>query len=445
MIVDALAARSKWVRDFAAKAHVFHMIVPSLGSRFGRWRVDGPLSESGDPRRILVTCECGTTREVKLQSLVWGASKSCGCLRRERSGQRFAQRNRIHGHSVRNAESQEYKAWQAMLDRCRRPASKDPLHWRYYGSRQIGVCAEWRMSFKRFLADILAEIGPHPGPGYTFDRIDNNRGYEPGNVRWATKQMQMLNTRRNRRLTLAGVTLDGCRMGHRRRADRQYAPPSLETWLASGAAADPDRVAISKGDRDETAARRVVGAFSVTPRYLPRPAVGAASCRSRRPRGRQELPTASAVGACLERAARAPMNMKGDHDMRTPEKPHRLKDEVDGLGTLEPGWWVAVAFRDPVAKNRCYVGQVQAIDERGFRITGLDWIVGRAANWDAWIPWSNVLGISIATDQHRASLERFGQHATGFQARCNDEEEVLRDPPARETDERVSEQSEELR
>jgi hypothetical protein len=52
------------------------------------------------------------------------------------------------------------------------------------------MCPSWEHSF----ADFFAYVGPAPS-GTTLDRIDNNKGYEPGNVRWATKTVQARNTR----------------------------------------------------------------------------------------------------------------------------------------------------------------------------------------------------------------------------------------------------------
>jgi len=46
--------------------------------------------------------------------------------------------------------------------------------------------------FERF----LAHIGTRPGPDLSIDRIDNSKGYWPGNVRWADKQTQANNRRR---------------------------------------------------------------------------------------------------------------------------------------------------------------------------------------------------------------------------------------------------------
>ena len=92
-----------------------------------------------------------------------------------------------------------------MVQRCH-----NPHHHRFalYGGRGITVCDEWRGEggFARF----LTHIGPRPSPKHSIDRIDNSRGYEPGNVRWATQSEQMRNTRRTVRIVAFGrsLTLD---------------------------------------------------------------------------------------------------------------------------------------------------------------------------------------------------------------------------------------------
>jgi hypothetical protein len=79
----------------------------------------------------------------------------------------------------------EYRAWQAMKARCLNPQSRD---YGYYGGRGITVYPAW-LDFNVFLSD----VGRRPTPAHTLDRIDGDGGYEPGNVRWATRQVQARN------------------------------------------------------------------------------------------------------------------------------------------------------------------------------------------------------------------------------------------------------------
>ena len=50
------------------------------------------------------------------------------------------------------------------------------------------MCEKWRNSFESF----YAELGNRP-EGTTLDRIDGNKGYEPGNCRWADISVQASN------------------------------------------------------------------------------------------------------------------------------------------------------------------------------------------------------------------------------------------------------------
>ena len=83
-----------------------------------------------------------------------------------------------------------YWAWCSMMARCYYPRYKG---WKNYGGRGITVCKRWH-KFENFAAD----MGSHPGKGWSLDRIDNNGNYEPNNCRWATSLMQGRNTRRNK-------------------------------------------------------------------------------------------------------------------------------------------------------------------------------------------------------------------------------------------------------
>lgn len=100
---------------------------------------------------------------------------------------------RSHGLS----SSRTYNIWAGMLDRAgRRCVGIKTIP--YYAGRNIGVADRW----KKF-EDFLSDMGLAPD-GTSLDRIDNNRGYEPGNCRWATAKEQNRNRRDNVILTLNG-------------------------------------------------------------------------------------------------------------------------------------------------------------------------------------------------------------------------------------------------
>lgn len=105
-----------------------------------------------------------------------------------------AARQTTHGHKSRGY-TPEYIAWQNMIARC-----ENPNHAAFdnYGGRGIHVCVAWRESFEAF----FAHVGTKPSCAHSIDRIDNDRGYEPGNVRWATKSEQAKNRRARPRTTL---------------------------------------------------------------------------------------------------------------------------------------------------------------------------------------------------------------------------------------------------
>jgi hypothetical protein len=81
-----------------------------------------------------------------------------------------------------------------MMKRCQRYSN--------YVNRGIKVCHRWRCSFLNFLDD----MGEVPGPEYTLDRIDNDKGYYPSNCRWATAKEQARNRRTNHLITYRGKT-----------------------------------------------------------------------------------------------------------------------------------------------------------------------------------------------------------------------------------------------
>lgn len=72
--------------------------------------------------------------------------------------------------------------------------NKNHPSWHAYGGRGLRVCPEWRHGRAGF-ARFLAHIGPKPSPELTLERINNDLGYQPNNVKWATRAEQTANRR----------------------------------------------------------------------------------------------------------------------------------------------------------------------------------------------------------------------------------------------------------
>jgi hypothetical protein len=92
-----------------------------------------------------------------------------------------------------------YNTWENMWNRCTQGSAQSRLK-KAETYRAITVCERWR-DFTKFLED----MGERP-PGTTLDRIDNVKGYEPGNCRWATRKEQQRNRSVNNKVMASGVS-----------------------------------------------------------------------------------------------------------------------------------------------------------------------------------------------------------------------------------------------
>ena len=95
-----------------------------------------------------------------------------------------------------------------------------------YGSRGI----EFRFpSVRAFTEWVLNNIGARPTTEHSLDRIDNNRHYEPGNLRWATRSEQA----RNKRIYKRTNNGQRIRQIHEKRPDLTY--ETIRLWVKQGA------------------------------------------------------------------------------------------------------------------------------------------------------------------------------------------------------------------
>ncbi len=159
------------------------------GEMFGSWKVVSFWGvRSGGLKYWNCVCCCGIERPVREYCLLFGKTKSCGCLTRG---------HLKHGHArtPSRPESATYSCWSALKKRCNNPKNS---WYRRYGGRGITVCERWD-KFENFLED----MGPKPD-GLSIDRINNDLGYFKENCRWATSKEQNNNRNNTRRFFYKG-------------------------------------------------------------------------------------------------------------------------------------------------------------------------------------------------------------------------------------------------
>lgn len=77
---------------------------------------------------------------------------------------------------------------------------------------------------------------------------------------------------------------------------------------------------------------------------------------------------------------------------------------MNDISTLKTGYAVALTLAPDTAPRRCYVGQIEAIDLHGIRITLIDWLLGSFCGNDLFVPWSNIQSAYISTEKHDLTM-----------------------------------------
>lgn len=165
-------------------------VVPNLvGQRFGKLVVIRRDSRNlSGKAHWNCRCDCGGSTISSTGNLRSGTSSACRDCGTKK-----------HGHTWEGGRTPTYSSWISMKSRCLDPnASK--LSIKNYQNKGITICKQWAFSFENFLQD----IGERPSAKHSIDRIDNTKGYYPGNCRWATHKQQMRNQSRNNLFEIDG-------------------------------------------------------------------------------------------------------------------------------------------------------------------------------------------------------------------------------------------------
>lgn len=92
--------------------------------------------------------------------------------------------------TTKSLNPREYRIWIMIHQRTMNPRHESYQH---YKSRGITLYEPWQKHHDDGFDKFLEHVGKCPGNGYSLDRINNNKGYEPNNLRWATAKEQRAN------------------------------------------------------------------------------------------------------------------------------------------------------------------------------------------------------------------------------------------------------------
>jgi hypothetical protein len=199
------------------------------GKKFGGLTAVEPAGDDGyGHARWLFECECGKKKAANVYRVVSGKTASCGCKRVDVTRSRMLR----HGHAHRAGMSKTYTTWAGMVARCLTPSATG---YAQYGGAGVTVCSQW-LDFETFLAD----MGEAPA-GMTIDRIRNEKGYEPGNCRWATRQEQNENRRSVRVVEFNGESMNLTQWARKLGLSKAAMYERVAKWPIERALSEPKR------------------------------------------------------------------------------------------------------------------------------------------------------------------------------------------------------------
>lgn len=139
----------------------------------------------------VVACTCGWEGTVVHRNMALGLSTRCrACGKKAAAKKRYWKYKNAMPDDAGRARL--LNRLSAAVRRCHNTRDKNYKH---YGARGIRVWEVWRTDKAAFL-EYVQTVDGWDDPSREMDRIDVNRGYEPGNIRFCTRSENMANRRR---------------------------------------------------------------------------------------------------------------------------------------------------------------------------------------------------------------------------------------------------------
>lgn len=194
--------RSKEFQEYAGRRSntCFKKVyrVLDIGERIGELTITGyVVGAAGGLKSFIVTCSCGSPEfTVNAGNIHSGKSTRCMMCGNKKTN---TSRKKYWGYvDILADDNHRYRLLSrisAAITRCGNPNDKN---YHNYGGRGIKVFEPWRTGTdgrKGFLAHLITLDG-WDIPELDMDRIDCDKGYEPGNIRFVTRSDNMYNKRK---------------------------------------------------------------------------------------------------------------------------------------------------------------------------------------------------------------------------------------------------------
>ena len=166
---------------------------PCAGDRFGRLVILRELPRRNGHRQLLVQCDCGQMPgRVMFDNVRNGRTTQCNPCAKEAT-KRYRKEYFCYEDVMRDSahRTRLLNRLSSAISRCH---NKKNRAYPNYGGRGIFVFDGWRTDKRAFLLHVQTLAG-WDDPELEMDREDNDRGYEPGNIRFISRSENSNNRR----------------------------------------------------------------------------------------------------------------------------------------------------------------------------------------------------------------------------------------------------------